>query len=74
MVVRGEDERTGQNRMKIAILVLVVMALLGPGAIRVIAYKLKGPWSNPQIHAAGAAVRWGAIVVVNMLIAVNMLT
>jgi hypothetical protein len=60
--------------MKIAILVLVVVALLGLGAISVIAYKLKVPWSNPQIDAAGAAVRWGAICVVIMLIAVNMLT
>jgi hypothetical protein len=40
------------------------VALLGPGAISVIAYKLKVPWSNPQIDAAGAAVRWGAICVV----------
>ena len=39
--------------MKIAILVLVVVALLGPGAISVIAYKLKVPWSNPSDRRGG---------------------
>ena len=60
--------------MKIAILALVVLAIIGPGAVRVIAYKLKGPWTNPQIDAAGAALRWGSIGVIIILIAMEMLT
>jgi hypothetical protein len=37
--------------MKIAILALVALAIIGPRAISVIAHKLKGPWTTPQIDA-----------------------
>jgi hypothetical protein len=60
--------------MKIAILVFVVLALVGPGALSVLAYKLKRPWTNPQIDAAGAAVRWTSIGAIIILIAMTMLT
>jgi hypothetical protein len=63
-----------QKKMKIAILVFVVLALVGPAALSVLAYKLKGPWTNPQIDAAGAAVRWASIGAIIILIAMTMLT
>jgi hypothetical protein len=60
--------------MKIAILALTVLAIIGPRAISVIAYKFKGPWTNPQIDAAGAALRWSSIGGIVILIAMEMLT
>jgi hypothetical protein len=60
--------------MKIAILALVVLALIGPGLINVLAYKLKGRWSKSEIDTAGTVVRWGAAGAAIMLVAMDMLT
>jgi hypothetical protein len=49
-------------------------ALIRPGLINVLAYKLKGPWSNSEIDTAGTVVRWGAVGAAIMLVAMDMLT
>ena len=53
---------------KLTILVLAVIALLGPAAVSVLAHKLKRPWTDPQIDAVGVAVRWGAIGAIVLLV------
>jgi len=60
--------------MKLAILALVALAIIGPRAISIIAHKLNGPWTNAQIDAAGAALRWGSIGGIVILIAMELLT
>jgi hypothetical protein len=57
--------------MKIAILALVVVAILAPGVINLIAYKLKGPWENPE--AVGKAIRWAAIGGAAILVAIDIM-
>ena len=40
---------------------MAALAVLGPTVVRVVAYILKKPWTDSQIAAAGAAIRWAAL-------------
>ena len=56
--------------MKIAILALVVLAIIGPGAVT---YKLKGPWTNPRDRRRWCRAMGGGIGGILILIAMEML-
>ena len=59
--------------MKVAIFALAVVAVFGPGMISTIAYKLRWPWTSPQIATVGAAVRWAAICAIVILIGAELM-
>ena len=53
--------------MKIAIFSLLILALLGPMLVRVVAYTLNRSWTETQIDAVGAVIKWMALGAVIML-------
>ena len=61
--------------MKAAIFIFALVAVLGRGLVRIVAYFLKKPWTDSQIEAVGTAIKWvafGALVMLTIDVIVRL--